>query len=532
MSPEEDGASEAARAYHAATKHSVRSVRSSGHSLDWETKPLLYKIYPTLEPIRLPQDLPWPTRETLAVLRGGGPTVEENAEALTLERLAALLFFSAGVTKKKSSPGGEEIHFRAAASTGALYEVEVYAVTGELPGLAAGVYHFCPGDFALRRLRAGDFRQALARAAAHEEIARAPATLILTAIFWRNAWKYQARAYRHCYWDSGTMLANTLATARAFGLPARIVTGFADDDVDRLAGIDGEREGVLELVVLGPPGPPAPASPATTPLDYEVIPLSKEEVDYPLLREMHAASALPSPEAVRAWRGHAPGPGTAPGPTASSSSLAGWPLGDTIVRRGSTRRFAHEPIGLDHLLAILEHATGEIPVDYAEAGPCLVEEYLIVNAVDGLASGAYVYSRVERRLELLKAGEFRAQAGFLCLEQELGADASAVIFFLTDLGAVLRRYGNRGYRLANLEAGIVGGRAYLGAYALGLGASGLTFYDDEVVRFFASRAEGKEAIFVTALGRAARGVGRPALLKAEPTSWAESAPRPRREREG
>jgi hypothetical protein len=56
----------------------------------------------------------------------------------------------------------------------------------------------------------------------------------------------------------------------------------------------------------------------------------------------------------------------------------------------------------------------------------------------------------------------------------------------------------------NLAAGFVGGRLYLAAYALGLGASGLTFYDDDVVRFFSPHAAGKDAIFVTALGRARR----------------------------
>jgi hypothetical protein len=56
----------------------------------------------------------------------------------------------------------------------------------------------------------------------------------------------------------------------------------------------------------------------------------------------------------------------------------------------------------------------------------------------------------------------------------------------------------------NLEAGLAGGRAYLAAYSLGFGASGLTFYDAEVVRFFSPAASGDDAIFVVALGRAAR----------------------------
>jgi SagB-type dehydrogenase family enzyme len=132
-----------------------------------------------------------------------------------------------------------------------------------------------------------------------------------------------------------------------------------------------------------------------------------------------------------------------------------------------------------------------------------VSLYLVVNAVHGLTAGAYRYDAARHALERLAEGDFRRQSAFLTLEQPLGGDAAAVIYFLAPLDAVLAASGDRGYRLVNLEAGIAGGRAYLAAYALGFGASGLTFYDREVVRFFAPRAAGEDAIFVTALGRAA-----------------------------
>jgi hypothetical protein len=127
--------------------------------------------------------------------------------------------------------------------------------------------------------------------------------------------------------------------------------------------------------------------------------------------------------------------------------------------------------------------------------------------VDGLAPGAYRYDPSRHAVELLHAGDFRRQAAFLTLEQALGGDAAVTLFFLSPLDAVFDQFGERGYRLANLEAGIAGGRTYLAAYACGFGASGLTFYDDDVRRFFAPRASGSDAIFVTALGRAERGRG-------------------------
>src|SRR5215472_13440481 len=331
-----------ARAYHERTAHSPRSVRASGHRLDWANEPRPFKIYPDLPPIALPRDFPAATLDTLAALSGG----MTSSDPLDLARLAAVLFLSAGVTRTVRYPGGGERYLRAAASTGALYQTEVYVVAGAVGDLAAGVYHFCPGDFALRRLREGDFRGALALAAADEPMAERPAILVVTAIYWRNAWKYQARAYRHLFWDSGTMLANLLASATALGLEARVVTGFVDLEVNALLGLDVEKEAALELIPLGSADRPAPPPPVISPLHATIVPLSSSEVEYPLIVEAHADSCLESEQEVVAWRESAAALGdeaAATGtlvPLSAPRAAAGRALGETIQARGSTREFS------------------------------------------------------------------------------------------------------------------------------------------------------------------------------------------------
>ena len=153
---------------------------------------------------------------------------------------------------------------------------------------------------------------------------------------------------------------------------------------------------------------------------------------------------------------------------------------------------------MEALSSVLYHATGEIPSD-VPAG--LVDLYVNVHAVTGLEPGAYVYDRGAHALARLRAGDVRRTSAVLCLDQALGGTSSATVFFLGDLARALERWGNRGYRLANLEAGLIGGRLYLGAYAQGFGATGLTFYDRAVVDFFSPHATGRDALFVTALGR-------------------------------
>lgn len=275
--------------YHRLTKHSPASVPANRHRLDWEIQPLPFKIYEDVPSLPLPRDLgtaSLPALQALAAPADGGVATPD------LRQLARLLHFSAGITRRRDYPGGRAMYFRAAACTGALYHVDVYVVCGALPGLAAGVYHFGPHDGALHRLRAGDFRAVLVEASAAEPaVAAAPAVLVCTSTFWRNAWKYQARTYRHGFWDSGTLLANLLAVAAADGVPARVVVGFVDAAVNALLGLDAEREVALTLVPLGRGTPPPPAPPVPA-LRLATRPLSSREVDYPLIRAAHAASSL------------------------------------------------------------------------------------------------------------------------------------------------------------------------------------------------------------------------------------------------
>lgn len=495
--------------YHNSTKHSLHSVRNNHHSLDWENQPLPFKIYSTLEPFALPHELPPVNVKTLSAIAAVEST-RQGKSVPDIPTLAATLFLSAGITKRRSYPG-REIYFRAAACTGALYHIDLYLVCGDLPGLSAGVYHFGPHDFALRRLRAGDYRGVLAHASGQEPaVVHAPATIVCTSTYWRNAWKYQARTYRHCFWDAGTLLANLLAATTALEMPTRIVGGFVDHAVNRLLDLDTEREVALALVPLGCTGEPLPDPPSQfAPLSLKTLPLSKTEVDYPAIRAMHAASSLADEQEATAWRGKPPIKAD-PTPTgrlfpltpASDADLPDASLGRVIRQRGSTRSFAREPITFVQLSTLLARSTQGVSADFLDPlGTTLTDLYLIVNAVENLPAGTYVFHRSRNALELLREGNLRREAGYLGLGQELPADASVNIYCLANLPPILERFGNRGYRAAQLEGAIIGGKLYLAAYGQNLGASGLTFFDDDVTTFFSPHATGKSVMFLTAIGR-------------------------------
>jgi len=500
----DDQAAHAILEYHEATKHSFDSVYRAPHHLDWDIMPRPFKVYPDLDALPLPRDFTSSTRPALAALADPGTTTR-GGRTLDRQSLAHLLYFTAGVLRRRSFPGGE-VYFRAAACTGALHHVDLYVACAELPDLAAGLYHFGPHDFALRLLRRGDHRGVLADAAAGEPAVReASAVIVAATTFWRNAWKYRDRAYRHVYWDGGTLLANLLALAAADGLPARVVHAFLDREVDDLLGLDPDREASFALAALGSGVPITAPTPTIERLALDTLPLSSREVNYPVIRAAHLASSFHTPGEVAAWR--AAVPPTPPGipspslplPAFEPERVAAEPIETVILRRGSARTFAPEPIALPELAALLWCSTRGIPSD--RPGGALTTPYLIVRAVDGLAPGTYAYDRTRHGLVALRSGDFAREAGHLALGQSLGAEAAVNLYWLADLEAVTQALGSRGWRAASLEAGIEGGKAYLAAYAQGLGATGLTFFDDDVTRFFAPLATREGVMFLVACGR-------------------------------
>ncbi|MFL6361190.1 MAG: SagB/ThcOx family dehydrogenase [Nitrososphaeraceae archaeon] len=520
--------------YHEATKHSEISIKLSRHSLDWNNKPRPFKIYTKLPSIFLPSDFSEPHIDAITCIKTVKTINSMTADAtnttnpqLDIRKLAEILFFSAGITREMKYMYGS-YYMRAAPATGALYPIELYIVCQDIPGLNAGVYHFCPGDFTLTELRSGDYKAELATAAGDSKnIMTSPITIVFTSIAWRNAWKYEARSYRHWFWDSGVIAANLTATAASSHLQPFLILGFVDDTVNHLLYLDDKKEATIAMAAIGVDLAKHSAVSQqrkeinSLPLP-EILPLSKKgEVDYPEIWKMHRASYLSDSEEVKRWINC----GTElkkeesvqseildsrplyPAEPSSQSSL-GHSLGEVILLRGSSRKFAKSPISFRQLSTILESSTREVPLDFlvenqgktAGTTATTIDIYMIVNEVEGLQRGGYFFNRSTSSIEQLKSKVPREMSGYLCLGQPLFSDASVVFFLMTDLPAVLRTCGNRGYRASQFEAGILAGKIYLSAYAQQLGASGSTFFDDAVTEFFSPHAKDKSTMIAVGAG--------------------------------
>jgi SagB-type dehydrogenase family enzyme len=488
MTERETGTGYEAFRYHELTKHSPKSVRSGTHRIDWMDQPEPFKDYPDLAPLPLPERSP---DTGFPVFRAVTGQLGERRD-LDLAEVTRLVVLSSGVKTVRSQAGGKPVYLRYYACAGALYPIEVYLACAGIEGLDDGLYHFNPKDNSLRMVRPGDARPYLVRSGGgRPSLGQAPLTVILTGIPWRTNWKYQARGYRHLYWDSGMIVANLLALSASGGHSSEVVLGFADDEMDALIGIDGRNEMSLCMVPIGfsesGREPVGPASSAAEPVEHAVGKLSFRQREYDEVLEAHLQTSLRSPAEAGFWQ-QEPYPNKAPPP--AEITFAG--IERVIRKRGSKRQFVLDDISKEELEGIVASSTYDLACDW---GQDLTQVGVIVHAVEGVDPGAY---SMVWGLQQIAFGDLREKARFLCLEQDLGGDGAATFFLLTDLEDAFATLGSRSYRAAQLNAGIVGGRIYLCSYACGVGATGLTFYDDEVRNFFRTESEPMLAV---AIGR-------------------------------
>ena len=169
-------------------------------------------------------------------------------------------------------------------------------------------------------------------------------------------------------------------------------------------------------------------------------------------------------------------------------------LRDALERRRSSHDFGSAAMPLSALAGLLHASYGvrnfgraydvrDFPFRYAPSAGGLqpIDLYLVANDVDGLARGLYCYDPVAAALTLLDEGNLRRRMSGCALGQSWLAYAHAVLVLVCNLPRVFWKYGDRGYRFAHADAGVLAQNLYLVGTALGLTTCAVAgFYDDAV----------------------------------------------------
>ena len=145
--------------------------------------------------------------------------------SLSLSDLSQLLWAAQGITDTARG-------LRTAPSAGALYPLEVYAVVGNVTGIAPGIYKYLCLTHELRTISLGDARKELAAAALGQgAITQAAVDIVWTAVYERCAKKYQERAELYVPIEVGHSAENVFLQATALNLGAVVMGAFYEDKV-------------------------------------------------------------------------------------------------------------------------------------------------------------------------------------------------------------------------------------------------------------------------------------------------------------
>lgn len=492
-----------AQYYHERTKYDPQTIASKSKGLDWSQQPYPFKEYKIGQTFDLK---PYLSRQT----------VPQKGDFW--RRISRILGCSYGLTAKIATMGSP-LYLRSAPSAGGLYPAEVYLISRGTEFLPAGLYSYQGQSHSLLLFWESDVWTNLQSACFWNPVLEnTDIALVTSAIFYRSAWRYEDRAYRRIFLDTGHLLGNIELSASINDYRAHLIGGFNDSQMNELLYLDSEKESVMTVIPLADLlNIQQNLPPSTTALPSATTTLYPEIAEGELLSSLQRATIIDADEKIEAavtpsnWEDKYNFPFCLK--VSVTSRPVNWgedliDLESTMLKRRSTRAYSGASLSLDELRALL-HFTYQ-PQDYAsqnlDPNPDyfaldLLETFIAVSAVTGLEEGCYYYAPKAQELRQIRFKNFQQELHYLCLGQDLGRDAAAVVFHTADLSKAVAKYGDRVYRYLHADAGHLGQRLNLAAIHLGLGVSGIGgFFDDQVNEVLGIPSD-EAVIYITTLGR-------------------------------
>jgi SagB-type dehydrogenase family enzyme len=464
---------------------------------NWDDAPLPYKLYRRLPAIPLSAEVP-------LTLAGGEVPAKPN-----LRKIGHFLWYVFGLTQVSQSVfvtdsleervGPLQMYRRFAPSGGGLYpnELYIYLKTEDLP---AGVYHYDVAHHRLVLLREGNFDSYLGRALGNRcDLPACFGIAFVSTMFWKNFFKYNNFSYRLQGLDAGVLIGQLLEVAKRFGFESGVYFQFLDRAVNHLLGLSEQEESVYAVIPLS-------VESAIDWFAYEIdgdgmisgTELSQElEVirhdhyvrsriitEIPMLIKMNEASMLDSVQLFRQIESendvtYKDDTEVLPGVNRLSYDLA------SVCRKrfSPETNFVLRQVSQLELAALLQEATVSFlyrnDLDGTQERPApRVSLYGCFYGVEGIRDGAYRYDGAAHELQQVRPGDHRSWLQHGMSLENLNLFQVPLCFHLVaDKNHLQSQFGYRGYRIQQMEAGMLVQRLLLAASAVGMGGHPLLGFD-------------------------------------------------------
>ena len=505
----------------------IDNVRPPDMSVDWDDAPLPFKLYQGLPVVDLPSDISLPTKP--------GQTIRE---------VSGLLWYTYGLTAVCQAvlPPAEGVERmstmqllrRYVPSGGGLYPSELYVYL-KIDGLPWGIYHYDVAHHRLVCLREGNYDAYLERALGHRcLLSSCFGAVFISTLFWKNFYKYNNFSYRLQGLDAGVLIGQLLEVCKHYGYEGTVYLQFLDTALNHLLGLNAAEESVYALVPLSHRDAAylsnaddfrEPECETDEHLCGELPRLlhryylkSKKVLEYPTITAMNDASMFhstgsfveaksepqtapsladkvksPHPMKSRARRVVA-----LPKPGCQSQDFGGaFDTASNAVFEAACRQryspgleFVPEKVSLEEVALLLWESMSSFgrPADgTVRLGELALESGFglsiacCIHGIDGLDDGAYIYDSEAHTLLLLREGDHR-------MELQKGMSMPNVNLFQVPLCVHLVGHRDfyqnalccRGYRMQQMEVGMLLQRLLLTASAIGLEGHPLLGYDENV----------------------------------------------------
>lgn len=464
--------------------------------IDWEDAPLTYKLYRSLPVVPLSSEVP------LTLERRESPA---NTDLTTIGHL---LWHAYGLARLSQNSAAKSVNLSASPvqmfrrfipSGGGLYpnELYVYLKTTNTP---YGIYHYDAAHHRLVLLREGNFDSYLARALGNRcDMSSCFCTVFVSVMFWKNFYKYNDFAYRLQGLDSGVLIGQFLEVTKRFGYESGVYFQFLDRAVNHLLGISANEESVYAVIPLSTEpairwfygGNYGIGEVAAVDLcrelpgvQHERFIRSKRVKEYPMLTKMNEESMLDSTEKFRfdVTENHVDsGMRSVYMPRVERLS---YDLASICRNRYSPESdFVLNKLSASTVASLLQEATASFYYYNDLKGPheksvSRLSLYCCMYNVDGIPDGAYRYDGASHKLHRILPGDhrFRLQEG-MSLDNVNLYQIPLCMHVAGEKDYFKSALGYRGYRIQQMEAGMLVQHLLLAASAVGMGGRPLLGYN-------------------------------------------------------
>ncbi|OXM83009.1 SagB family peptide dehydrogenase [Paenibacillus rigui] len=485
----------------------------SGWEVDWDDAPFPYKLYRGLPTLPLSSDIPMTLEPQVT-------PVEPN-----LKTIGHFLWYVYGLTQVCYSLAvPTRMYRRFVPSGGGLYPNELYIYLRtefDVPGL----YHYDVAHHRLVLLREGEYDSYLARALGNRcDLSSCFGVVFVSAMVWKNAFKYNTFAYRLQGLDSGVLLGQLQEAAKRFGYTSRVHFRFLDRAVGHLLGLSGSEENVYSVIPLSAQRDIAWIDDAggaqmqvtadelcgeLPAIQHDYYVRSKTVKEFPKLTQMNEAAALDTLLSFRRLE---------PANRAESGLQTVYlpPVKRLSIDLAATSRARHSPesefvlsrVTVHQLAALLQEATASFmyrnDLDGGEeSAPLRLALYGCFYNVEGVPDGAYRYDATAHALRRELAGDhrLRLQQGMTLHNVNL-FQVPICLHIAGDDDHLFPLLGYRGYRIQQMEAGMLLQRLLMAASALGMnGRPLLGFQAGSCDELYQMSMHGRTSLIQIPIGR-------------------------------